>query len=356
MKILYLYAEVMGYTLTTIRELNERYGAELHVVHWDTKKLTPFQHQHTKNATFYGRSAYSTAMIKELTRRIDPDLVVVSGWMDRGYLQVARLLRKKGIPVVTGFDDQWHGSLQQYAASFLSFLLKRYFSHAWVSGPYQYEYARRLGFKKQEIIFNLYSADIELFNKAFYQAKISKQNNYPHRFLFVGRFEKIKGLDLILAAWRELLGQKKDWELHFIGNGSLKSYLQSQPDITVRDFMQPEMLGEEILDAGCFLLPSRGEPWGVVIHEFTAAGLPVICSDVCGAAPVFVIPGLNGFLFESENVASLREKILKIINLDDQTLLKMSEESHRAGQRITPEMSAASFLSILDNVKVEDNK
>ena len=42
MKILYLYAEVMGYTMATIRKLSER-GNEVHVVHWDHKKLTPYQ-------------------------------------------------------------------------------------------------------------------------------------------------------------------------------------------------------------------------------------------------------------------------------------------------------------------------
>ena len=356
MKILYLYAELMGYVLAPIRELSERYGVELHVFHWDTKKITPFQHQNVQNVTLYGRSVYSTAMIKKLARCIDPDLVVVSGWIDSGYLRVARLLRKEGIPVVAGFDAQWHGSLRQYTASFLSFLLKHCFSHAWVSGPYQFEFARRLGFKKSEIIFNLYSSDLQLFNDAYNQYKHTKKIGYPHRFLFVGRFERIKAVDLLVDAWNRLEGQRKDWELHFIGNGSLKSYLRSQPDVTVRDFIQPEMLREEILRSGCFLLPSRIEPWGVVIHEFSAAGLPIICSDVCGAAPVFVIPGLNGFLFKSENVASLCDKILNIINLDDQMLLKMSEESHLAGQRITPQMSAASLLSVAGIVTVIDEK
>jgi len=42
MKILYLYTEVMGYTLATINELRQT-GAEIHLVHWDDKKLTPYK-------------------------------------------------------------------------------------------------------------------------------------------------------------------------------------------------------------------------------------------------------------------------------------------------------------------------
>ena len=37
--ILYLYAEVMGYTISTIEELC-KLGYEIHVLHWDKKKLS----------------------------------------------------------------------------------------------------------------------------------------------------------------------------------------------------------------------------------------------------------------------------------------------------------------------------
>jgi len=345
-KILYLYSEVMGYTLATIKELSNS-GSEVHVVHWDTKKLTPFQLQPIDNVTFYPRSTYSTSKIKELVDRVKPDLAVISGWQDKGYLKVARLLRKKAIPVVTGLDSQWHGSVKQYLAAFLSPFFKIFYSHAWVSGPYQFEYTRRLGFKKCEIVFDLYSADLALYNDIYNQSKITKQACYPHRFIFVGRFENVKAVDLLAAAWLRLEGQRKDWELHLIGSGSLKSYLQGQAGITIHDFMQPDRLKYVVATSGCFILPSRHEPWGVVIHEFAAAGLPIICSDVCGAVPMFVIHGLNGYWFESENMDSLVAQMMNIINSDDRELCAMSDASHLLGQRITPSSSAANLLTII---------
>ncbi|NOG82950.1 MAG: glycosyltransferase family 4 protein [Planctomycetes bacterium] len=333
--------------MATIREFSLNYGAEVHVVHWDTKKLTPFQHQPVNKVSFYGRSLHSIAKIRELAVQVNPDLVVVSGWQDKGYLQVARMLKKKGVPAVTGFDDQWFGTFRQRGASSLKFYLKLYFSHAWVSGPYQFEYARRLGFKKSEIVFDLYSADLSIYNDVYNESIDTKKKRYPHRFLFVGRFERIKAVELLVKAWHKLNDKRKDWELQFIGNGSLKSFLQTQTGIMVHDFMQPDRLKDEITAAGCFILPSRSEPWGVVIHEFTAAGLPIICSDVCGAAPVFLVHGLNGYRFESENIDSLVEQMLKIINCDDQKLVEMSDVSHQLGQKITPSLSAANLLSIV---------
>ena len=94
-------------------------------------------------------------------------------------------------------------------------------------------------------------------------------------------------------------------------------------------------------------MPSRREPWGVVIHEFAAAGLPLICSDACGAAQTFLIHGLNGFRFESGNVDSLANQMLKIVGSADEVLYKMSEQSHELAQRITPTTSATNLISII---------
>jgi len=346
MKILYLYAEVMGYTLATIRELKERYDADLHVVHWDKKKLTPFALK-GNDATFYARSALSVDALKELALKINPDLVVVSGWMDKGYLRVARLLRKRRIPIVIGFDDQWLGTPVQLLAVPFRSALKCFFSHAWVSGPYQFEYASKMGFRKNKIIFNLYSADLALFNEAYEQTLQEKKKHYPHRFLFVGRFEKIKGLDLLIRTWRDLDGEQGDWKLHLIGNGSLAPYLREQEGIVVREFMQPEKFKDEIAASGCFLLPSRQEPWGVVIHEFATAGLPILCSDCCGAAATFLIDGFSGYRFSTGNSQSLQQQMRRIIETDDDELYRMSMCSHELGQHITPALSAASLVSIL---------
>lgn len=350
MKILYLYAEVMGYSMATIRELAER-GNEVHVVHWDQKKLTPYQAPKLPNVFMYKRSELSVEQIKILAKDIRPVVTVVSGWMDKGYMSVARQLRQEGIPVVMGLDGQWHGTLSQW----LILLIGRagyffqFYTHAWVAGLFQFEYARRLGFKKKNIVYDLYSADLRLFNKAYKDSVERKETNYPHRFLFVGRFEPVKGLDVLLQAWNELGAQKNDWELHLIGNGSLKAQLETSTGVVVKDFMQPEQLMQEVANAGCFLLPSRGEPWGVVVHEFAAAGLPLIVSNVVGAASTFLISGLNGYSFRVNDPVALANSMRKIINMPDKELHAMAVSSHELSQRITPATSAGNLLSILLN-------
>jgi glycosyltransferase involved in cell wall biosynthesis len=348
MKILYLYSEVMGYTMATILDLAQR-GNEVHVVHWVQGKITPYCAPVVPNVFMYNRSELTDNEIKKLVKNIGPAITVVSGWMDRGYMRVAKQLRSEGTSVVVGLDGQWQGTINQWLTVILGAVgyFNRFYSHAWVAGVYQFEYARRLGFSKN-IIYDLYSADLCLFNQAYNNSIESKKTHYPHRFLFVGRFEQVKGLDVLLQAWQQLGEKIGDWELHLVGNGSLKTELEGVGGVVIKDFMQPEQLMQEVANAGCFMLPSSGEPWGVVVHEFAAAGLPLIVSDVVGAASTFLISGLNGFSFKANGQQALASKMRQVISMSDQELHAMAVSSHALSQRITPLTSAGNLLSLLD--------
>ncbi len=350
MVVLYLYSEIMGYQMPILKEYVKVYGAEVHVVHWNHKKLSHYSTPLIEGVSFYKRSEFTSAGLKEFVKKLNPDIIYISGWMDRGYLAAVNPLRLKGTPVVTAFDDIWFKTLKQKGASLLFPLIKSYFfSHAWVAGPYQYEYAKRLGFKNDDIVFNCLSADTSIFNKAYTDSASIKAQRYPHKFLYVGRFEIEKGVDILVNAWSNLKSKNecRDWGLTLIGNGSLHSSLSILPEIEIINFLQPEKLGEEIVKYGCFILPSRNEQWGIVLHEFTAAGFPIICSDICGAAPVFVANGYNGNTFKSGQVKDLEEQMLWIMNKSDEELKVISVRSNRIGQKISPELVAASFMSII---------
>jgi glycosyltransferase involved in cell wall biosynthesis len=350
MKILYFYAEVMGYTEATLKEL-ESQGAELHVVNWDKKKLTPHKLKHNDAINFYIRSSFSTTDLIKLVQSINPDCIVVSGWMDFGYLRASRVaLRDLNIPIVCCLDAQWNNTIKQNIARLISStgILKFFFTNMWVSGAYQYEYARKLNFSKYEIVFDLYSADLALFHQAYKENKSKKIASYPKKFIYVGRFEPVKNINLLLEVWDDIKPFREGWNLTFIGDGSLKGEIEKTEDVTIKKFLtQPELV-EEVKTSGCFVLPSHYEPWGVVLHEFAAAGLPIICSDICGASSSFVISGKNGYKFKSNCKKSLTDKFLKIILLSDYELNNMSKASFSLSKRVSPETSAANLISLLN--------
>lgn len=347
-RILYLYTEVMGYSLATIREL-VALGAEMHVVHWDHRRLSEFQIPRCEGVRFYPRTSLTASELVRFAERLAPDITVVSGWQDRDYLDVCKRLRRAGRTVVCGLDDKWFGTGRQRVGSALASVgyIARFFSHAWVSGVQQFEYARRFGFPTTRIVYDLYSADIALFGESYRRVRLAKAERYPHRFLFAGRLEPIKGVLSLAKSWKALGRARGDWELVVVGAGSLRSEFEETPGVRLAGFLQPLELASEMEVAGCAVVPSLGEPWGVVVHEFAASGLPIIASTAVGAAATFVIPGFNGYLSEAGDVESLAACMREIASLSDAQLSEVADRSFGLAQRITPCTSASNLLSVL---------
>lgn len=347
MKILYLYAELMGYQIPVFKEYVVSYQAEVHVIHWDNKKLTPYVPPVLSGVNYYKRSEYNTSSLKELVININPDIVYVSGWMDKGYLFVCKCLMKNNTPIVAGCDTQWKGNLRQVLGSvYFRMFLKNCYSHIWVAGPYQYEYARKLGFKRNEIIFNTLSANTDIYN---FKNRITDHVN-ANNFLYVGNFRKTKGTDVLIDAFKKYKNNNGSWGLICVGNGEMESFLREVDGITTYGFKTPEEIIEIAASSKVFILPSKFDQWGLVAHEFCALGMPLILSDKVGSSPYYLIDGFNGFTFKNSSSEDLYEKMVILSQLSELQLRKMSFNSTQLGFRITPKIAAASFISAL-NIK-----
>ena len=173
---------------------------------WSKGKKSSYNLENVSGVTFYDRHILSTSDLHDLAFSIRPVITVVSGWMDYGYLRVAFSLRSRNSLVVCGLDSQWNSTFRQHIASLLGSLgFFTRFSHCWVAGTCQYEYARYLGFSKSRIIYDLYSADLSKFLNPHPNSDSIQSVSVPHRFVFVGRLERVKGLDLLLQAWKILV-------------------------------------------------------------------------------------------------------------------------------------------------------
>jgi glycosyltransferase involved in cell wall biosynthesis len=111
--------------------------------------------------------------------------------------------------------------------------------------------------------------------------------------------------------------------------------------------MDQEELLRLTADSCCFVLPSRHEPWGVVIHEFAAAGLPLITSEACGASTHFLINNHNGYVCPTDDVPALSRAIGQIIAKSDEELLAFAQRSRALSRKISPQTTAANLLSVL---------
>ena len=335
----------MPYQVNTYKILSSM-GYCLHVFYLDELTQTPYTPPEIFNVHYYPKSRYSKKDLISFIEKLKPCLIVACGWQDLDYLFISRHFRNKlNIPVICPIDTQFLWKLKQILGIMSSkFYIKPCFSHIWVPGFRQYEFARLLGYPKNRILFNSLSGDNALFNQV---SIISKSKKYPKNFLFVGRYKKVKGLDILLEAWNKI-DDKKGWTLTLVGNGPLKEEISRNPNIRVLDFMDQKDLVLQAQNSGCFVLPSIYEPWGTVLQEFAAAGLPIICSNSCGASTYFVEHGYNGYVVETGNHIDLQKKMSKIINATEEEMILMCERSRYLSHRVTPEISAFSLLRVLD--------
>lgn len=349
MRILILYSELAGYVLSCIEHLLKEEDVRVLLFRWPVNKEAPFKFEFDDRMEIFDRSKLSQEEIEERVREFAPDAALVSGWMDKGYLKVARSLRKKDIPVISGLDNQWIASSRQKLATLLSpMLVRRNFDMMWVTGDRQYEYARRLGFSPSHIRMGFYSANWELFAQSFRKYQGKKKEAYPKRLLYVGRMVDFKGIGELCEAFLKAKNNT-EWSLTLVGAGDFP--IPDHPQINLRGFVQPEELPELARDAGAFVLPSHREPWGVVLHEFAAAGLPLIASDACGAADTFVKDGYNGFVFEAASAKDLTKCFEALFDKTDDELREMGEKSFQLSLQITPEIWTQTLLSMVKKFK-----
>ncbi|WDE98204.1 glycosyltransferase [Lentisphaera profundi] len=332
-KLLFLYTELADYFVNCLNLLAQDPELEIHLVFWPVKSEAPFQFSFNDKIQLYQRADYNKQTLHALSQEIAPQLLFCSGWRDKAYLSIAKHYRSS-IPSISAMDNHWKGSLRQQIARVISPLtLKRYFSHIWIPGQAQKEYALKLGFKKEQILSGFYVANQQRFEALFRQ-----REDYPKNFIFVGRYIPHKGIYDLWQAFIELKEEyPNDWTLTCLGTGSDWDQRIQHPDIKHLGFIQPQDMSKHILNASVFILPSHFEPWGVVVHEMAYAGLAMICSSEIGASRQFLKEGENGFSFAAHSLDELKNAMRKFIQMEEAQILKMGDASHDIAQSLTPQ-------------------
>lgn len=273
----------------------------------------------------------------------------MSGWMDKTYLQAARILKKNGIPVIAGSDTQWKGNIRQKVAGWIApWYLHKAIDVLWVTGERQKVLANYLGYKGQKCKTGFYACDWQAFaceqQRKFADAKPA--------FLYVGRLIERKGIDTLLQAYDSYRQSVSDpWELWVAGTGELEKDLNGKAGVKALGFLQPKDLPSHLKSVGGFVLPSKVEPWGVALQEAAASGLPLIASEACGAGVHLVKDGFNGFVFKTGNHNQLSNCLQKISSLSPEKWEAWSHNSYQLSRQYTPEIWAETLMDILDSIK-----
>jgi glycosyltransferase involved in cell wall biosynthesis len=134
--------------------------------------------------------------------------------------------------------------------------------------------------------------------------------------LFVGFPFKLKGVDLLIAAFKRVAAKYPDWKLKILGWFPDPSELNAHIDGHSQIFHHPPVdypaMPSHVGACGVLALPSRTEGLSRVLIEGMACEKPRLASRVDGN-PFLVEDGADGLLFESGNARDLAEKLDRLM-------------------------------------------
>jgi glycosyltransferase involved in cell wall biosynthesis len=335
MKLAVLYTRLSGYTAACLNAFRLQTGAKLLVFAWPADRNAPFVDAGFSHlGEILDRSKFDQAQMVERLRNFQPDAVLVTGWIDPTYNRVGRWLKATGVTVIAGCDTQWKGSLRQRVAALVApWHVHRFIDVLWVTGERQRQLARALGYRGAHCWDGFYACDWERFTRL----TSAPPSERPRCFLFVGRYAEEKGIRDLAAAYRIYRAEVQNpWPLVCAGKGDLAPLLVAA-GAEDRGFVQPERLPELMREAAAFVLPSLFEPWGVVVQEAAACGLPLIVSDACGAGVHLVRNGYNGFITETSDCQSLAVALARMHRLNGSDREEFGRRSFELSKQYTPE-------------------
>lgn len=165
-------------------------------------------------------------------------------------------------------------------------------------------------------------------------------------FLYLGRIWWQKGIWTLLDAFERLAVAGRDVSLLVVGDGADREpFVQAVadrriPGVAVRDFVQQPALPEVFALADALVFPTRGDPYGLVVDEAMAAGLPVISSTNAGEIATRIIPGSTGLLVPPDDPAALHDAMLSL-EADRRSASEMGDRAAKRLEGRTPERWAA---------------
>ncbi len=291
-----------------------------------------------------GEPAAMAAKVRELVADFRPDVVIIAGWAINTYVRLARDPAFDSSLFFMMIDTQWLGTLRQRLGRFkIAGLLSRI---DLVIGPGErtFQFARRIGIPEKKIRRGMYSVDFASLRTAL-DERLRASSGWPRRFLYVGRYVDVKAIDVLLAAYRRYRQTTPEpWPLACCGSGPWQEQIRQAEGVEDLGFVQPRDLPSVFARHGVFVLASRYEPWGLVVAEAAAAGLPVVCSEACGAGADVVRSYWNGIAVETGSVSALAAAFVWCHNH-----ASLLPEFGRRGQSLAAPFSAEAWADRIVN-------
>ena len=317
---------------------DEGFGVE---VAWDVPLLEGYRSEFLRPLRDTGQVSPLSPISRGLFRRLQNpdgsaafDALWVHGYASANALAGILSAHILGIPVLLRAES-WLAdrarSPRKLAAKQLFFsLLRPAIAATLPIGARNYEYWRHYFGPGMPQFLMPYAVDNNFFAQRT-AAAATQQNDLraelqlaPHRpvILFASKLQKRKHADHLLEAYRRLCAAAREEEqpyLLFVGEGEERSRLESLAQqhalsgVRFAGFRNQSELPRFFSLADVFVLPSRHEPWGLIVNEAMSAGCAVIVSDDVGCHADLITNGVEGFVYPFGDLDALTQALSNVL-------------------------------------------
>lgn len=289
---------------------------------------------------------------------LKPDVVFLPGWAFDMSQKTMRWAARKDVPAVVMSESKRDDEPRVWWKEKLKYwLYVRKFNGALVGGDAHAAYVKELGmpadrvFKGYDAVDNAHfeaASDFARAHEAQVRAKFPLMPARPY-FMAAFRLMARKNALALLHAYamyrQQVGGQQAPWDLVICGSGEQRDELLAAISaqglsgvVHLVGFLPYQDVGNWYGLAQAFIHPALKEQWGLVVNEACAAGLPVLCSRTVGAAAELVQEGVNGHLFDPDDVAGMARSMGQVHLAGEAARVRMGAESRRLVAACAPEV------------------
>ena len=318
--------------------------------------------------------------IGQTLSQLNPAAVAIAGWASADAMACLAWCRNHSKPALLMSETRAADGRRLWFKEVLkSWRIKR-FQGALVGGASHAAYLRSLGFAGPVVTgYNVVDNAYFLAESTQWRANDLQVGLVSRPYLLASnRFVERKNLGALLDAFSQVstsIDLACPLDLCLLGDGEQQGllqqacrdhnlpWLQAAPweaetphecsplcRVLFPGFRQIEELPRFYAHAMAFVHPALSEPWGLVINEAMAAGLPILSSSNVGAAEELLEEGVNGFFFDPDGAHSIAAVLQRFLALNHEEQQAMGQASARLlAERCPTSAFGEGLASLLDD-------
>ena len=321
---------------------------------WDLAEL-PFEHEVLGGLVkrrYDATDLHLSPRLLTALRRTRPDAVIVGGFSFPAlYTSIHAALHRVPFMVHSDGTSDSEAGLAAVQRAARAYVVARAAAAIANSRPAAERFSG-MGFAPERIFLAPHSTDIAPF-AAVGAGRVAR----PARrldLLATGRLIPRKGFDRLIRACAAASRRGPQVTLTLVGSGPEEARLRALAaevgaDVRLPGFADQAALPEFFAAADAYAFPTLDDPFGIVVLEAAASGLPVVASPRAGATHELIRDGVSGFVRDPDDLDGFADALVRLAE-DPALRQRLGDAAREAAIGRTPESTADGYATAVGAV------